>query len=73
MPMQQRMLEDLQRASGAAFDSAFVRQQVQAHEMALNLHRNYAGRGDTPALRQTAAAAVPIITQHLDRARQLDR
>jgi putative membrane protein len=71
MPMQQRMIAELQSASGSGFDRIFLRQQVQAHEMALALHRNYADNGDTPALRTVASAAVPIIQRHLDRARQL--
>ena len=72
MPMQERMIAELEGASGAGFDQVFIRQQVQAHEMALALHSNYASNGDTPALRTVASAAVPIIQQHLDRARQLD-
>ena len=72
MPMQQRMMEELQQASGASFDGVYMRQQVPAHEMARALHANYASRGDNPALRVVAGAAVPIVQQHLDRARQLD-
>jgi putative membrane protein len=49
-----------------------IDQQVTAHEMALSLHQNYASSGDTPALRKTAQAAVPIIQQHLTTAQQLD-
>jgi putative membrane protein len=72
MPMQQRMMEELQQASGANFDRVYMRQQVPAHEMAVALHSNYAARGDAPALRTVAGAAVPIVQQHLDRARELD-
>jgi putative membrane protein len=71
MPMQAEMIAQLQAADGAAFDRLFVRQQVQAHEMALALHGNYASNGDTATLRTVAAAAVPIIRQHLERARAL--
>ena len=69
MPMQVQMLAELRAASGAAFDRLFVRQQVQAHEMALALHTNYASNGDTPALRAVASAAAPVVRQHLDQAR----
>jgi putative membrane protein len=69
MPMQAQMMAELRGASGANFDRVFVRQQVQAHEMALALHTNYASRGDTPALRAVAAAAAPVVRQHLDQAR----
>jgi len=72
-PMHQEMIEQLQTASGAGFDQLYMGQQVPAHEMALALHQNYAARGDTPALRTAAAAAVPIVQQHLTRARELNR
>ncbi|HEX8223592.1 MAG TPA: DUF4142 domain-containing protein [Allosphingosinicella sp.] len=71
MPMQADMIAQLQAASGAQFDRVYMRQQVQAHQMALALHQNYARDGDTESLRATASAAVPIIRQHLDRARAL--
>jgi putative membrane protein len=71
MPMQGRMMAELRAASGADFDRVFIRQQVQAHEMALALHSNYAANGDTPALRAVASAAVPVVRQHLDQARRM--
>jgi putative membrane protein len=71
-PMQASMMQELQQAPAGGFDQAYLRQQVPAHEMALELHRDYAARGDTAALRTVAAAAVPIVQQHLTRARQLD-
>jgi putative membrane protein len=37
--------------------------------MALALHSTYARDGDTPALKQAAAAATPIVQQHLDQIR----
>jgi putative membrane protein len=71
MPMQAEMIARLQGANGAEFDRLYLRQQVPAHEMALALHQNYASDGDTPSLRTVAAAAVPIVRQHLERARAL--
>jgi putative membrane protein len=73
MPMQQRMLDELRAASNAEFDRTYVRQQIPAHEMALALHSNYARSGDTPSLRAAASGAVPIVTQHLQQARQMNR
>ncbi len=72
LPMQAQMIRDLRRANPRNFDQLFFQQQVTAHQMALDLHQNYARSGDAPALKRTARAAVPIIQQHLDRARQLD-
>jgi putative membrane protein len=71
MPMQAEMIAQLQGANGAEFDRLYLRQQVPAHEMALALHQNYARNGDTASLRTVAAAAVPIVRQHLERARAL--
>ena len=71
MPMQAQMMAELRAAGGSGFDQVFIRQQIQAHEMALALHTNYASNGDTPALRTVAAAAAPIVRQHLDQARTL--
>jgi putative membrane protein len=71
MPMQQDMLNRLEAASGSDFDRVYLRQQVQAHQMALALHRNYASNGDTPALRQVASTAAPIVQMHYDRVRSM--
>lgn len=73
MPLHAEMLRRLQAASASEFDRMFQMQQVTAHEMALALHRNYSQNGDTPALRQTAMAATPIIQQHLTLARNYRR
>lgn len=73
LPMQQRMLTELRRASAGNFDAVYLRQQVPAHEMALALHRNSAERGDRAPLRTVAGTAVPIVTQHLQQARMMMR
>jgi len=72
-PMQTKMMNQLQVASPGTFDRIYMTQQVRAHELALALHSNYARAGDAPALRATASAAVPVVTQHLAQARQLAR
>ena len=71
MPNHQAMLDQL-RAAGPNFDVAFRDIQVQAHQDALTLHQGYANGGDLPALRTVAAAAVPIIQQHLSAAQALN-
>jgi putative membrane protein len=65
MPMQARMMRELNNVQRVNFDRVFLNQQVQAHQMALALHSNYAQRGDTPALRSVAAAAAPVVQMHL--------
>ena len=71
LPMQQQMLDQLRAAPAGNFDRVYLDQQVQAHQMALALHSNYAQHGDSPPLRQVAGAAAPIVQQHFDRVRQL--
>jgi putative membrane protein len=58
-------------SAGANFDRVWLQQQMMAHQQALALQRGYAANGDTPALRQAAAAAVPVIEGHLARVKQL--
>lgn len=70
-PMHQQMLQQLQ-AAGPNFDAAFRDIQIQAHQQALELHQGYANGGDVPALRNVAAAAVPVIQQHLTAAQSLN-
>jgi putative membrane protein len=73
MPMQVQMLDQLRAASAADFDRTYLSQQLDAHQKALGLHKNYAAKGDTPALRAAASEAVPIVSRHLDRVRALAR
>lgn len=72
LPREQQMLDQLRAAgTGQAFDDAYKAMQIQGHQAALQLNQGYASGGDVPALRQ-AAAAVPIIQQHLTAAQALN-
>ena len=64
-PGAQPSIDELNAASPADFDRIYFAQQVPAHQAALDLHQNYAGRGDSAPLRASARAAVPIVLQHL--------
>lgn len=63
---QQAMMEELRSASGAAFDSTYIRQQRTAHQMALMMIQNYRAGGDNEALKALAAKLQPMIETHLD-------
>jgi putative membrane protein len=65
------LIQQLEGRTGLAFDQLYIQQQVPAHEEALALHANYARSGDVPSLRESAAAAVPVVTAHLNEARAL--
>ncbi len=71
LPPQRAMLDELQPANGTDFDRRYLQQQRMAHRMALALHQNYASKGDTAQLRQTASSAVPIIQRHIDELQRL--
>ncbi len=64
-PTQQQMLDNLASLSGADFDSAYLGQQADAHQMALNLHRTYAESGDTQQLRDAAGKIVTAVEMHI--------
>jgi len=56
---------------GAAFDRAYVRDQIQGHEQAVELLEGYSKRGDNDALKQLASTLLPTIKEHLQRAETL--
>lgn len=64
-------LAALQSLRGREFDQAYWRQQALAHRSALTVQQQYAATGDAPAIRQAAAAAVPIIQAHLATAERM--
>ena len=69
----QALLEQLQWVQGAEFDRAFVRQQVQSHQAAVDLFRAYAQSGDDARLKQWASQTLPSLEEHLREAQQLQR
>ncbi|MDQ4421837.1 DUF4142 domain-containing protein [Sphingobium sp. DEHP117] len=70
---QQDDLTELRGMKGAAFDEEYIDGQVDAHEDALALMRKYAADGAEGPLKSAAREMVPIIEQHLTRARELDK
>src|SRR4051794_35338114 len=67
------LLQQLQQASGAEFDRLYVRQQITAHQQAVDMFRNYSQSGDTPQLKQWAAKTLPDLQQHLQMAQSLQQ
>lgn len=68
---QQADVDALRAASGAAFGTLFLDQQVRAHEQALTLVTAYASEGDVEALRRHASTVAGPIQAHLSQARAL--
>ena len=65
----QAKLDDLKKA--ANFDKAYLENQVDAHQSALNLMQRYAQDGDVPAIKAFAASTGPVVQQHFDHAKTL--
>lgn len=68
---QEAELTALAGANGAAFDTAYARAQVTAHENTLATLQGYAARGDQAALKAFAAKTAPVVEKHLADARAL--
>ncbi|MDX7953453.1 DUF4142 domain-containing protein [Lichenihabitans sp. Uapishka_5] len=68
---QEQMVSQLQGMSGADFDKAYLIQQVQSHQEALELQSGYAKTGETPAVKAAAKSAVPIVRMHLQMAQKM--
>lgn len=60
-----RMSQELEAASGAAFDQAYLRSQKMGHEELLAIHQRIAQSGSSPAERIIGTMAVPAIKSHL--------
>lgn len=65
----QGKLDDLNKAD--AFDKAYMDNQVDAHQAALDLLQRYAQDGDVAAIKAFAAATAPVVQQHYDQAKTI--
>lgn len=63
----QDKLSDLGKAKN--FDKAYMDNQVDAHQAALDVLQRYAQDGDVPVIKAFAAATAPTVQQHLEKAR----
>jgi putative membrane protein len=69
----QAKLEQLKTAASNQFDQAYMRQQVEAHQQALALHRTYSQKGDNPDLQATAQKISSVVEQHLKAAQDIHK
>jgi putative membrane protein len=68
----QAIIEQLQGASGAEFDAAYIDAQVQAHQEAVALMTTYSEGGDNEALKGFATQALPVIQSHYEMVQKMD-
>jgi putative membrane protein len=67
----QKLIDDLNAASGEDFDKTYAKQQVDGHDEAVRLFDRYAKSGDNAALKQFAQKTLPVIQDHLAEAKKL--
>lgn len=65
------MIERLNAASGADFDTLYVQVQTQEQEAAVGIFAAFEKDGDQTALKAFAAKTLPMLKQHLDAIKQL--
>jgi putative membrane protein len=65
----QAMYRALNRLSGAAFDSAFIKLQIIAHDTAIKVYQNYANAGAFTTLKTYTNKYIPLLQAN---ARYLD-
>jgi putative membrane protein len=66
---QQKLIDDLNSAQ--EFDKTYAKQQVDAHQEAVNLFKKYASQGDDADVKQFAQKTLPTIEHHLEEAKKL--
>jgi putative membrane protein len=72
-PKQQEMLDKLSKLSGPAFDKAYAKDMVKDHEKDISEFRAESQMGSVPQIKQFAADTLPVIEQHLELAKTLDK
>lgn len=61
-----------QEEPGKDFDAAYVAQQIQAHEQAIEMFKAQAADDSSPELKAVIDTALPKLEMHLDMARKLE-
>ncbi len=70
-PKHAAMLQQLEAADGADFQTLYVDMQAQSHMEAVALFRTYAGSGDNEAIVAFAKATLPTLEGHMMHVKEL--
>ncbi|RUW70512.1 MULTISPECIES: DUF4142 domain-containing protein [unclassified Mesorhizobium] len=70
-PKEQQLLDELKRASGEAFDQAYIMMQTDAHRQVVALFSTYAKSGDDPAMKEFAKKTLPTLKMHEKHVKEL--
>lgn len=66
-----KMIDPVAKLKGHAFDRRFLADMVKGHEQAIAKYKKEADSGDNADLKAYAAAALPVLQTHLQRAEEL--
>ena len=69
----QQIYDRLARLNGSDFDRAYADDMVRDHEQDLNEFQNEANNGKNSSIRAFAAQTVPMIQEHLNQAREMQK
>lgn len=67
----EKMIDELENADDAGFDSVYLAQQLAAHEKSLKLHETYAASGADEPFKTFAAEASKTVAKHLEHLKSL--
>lgn len=70
---QKSELDKLRGLKGKDFDKAYIDNQTDAHDDALSLMKKYAADGGVESLKAAASEIAPVVQEHLDKAKALDK
>ena len=70
---QEKMLTRLKTLKGDALAAEYRKEQVSAHEKAVDLFRAYSNTGDNEALKTWAGKTLPALEEHLKMAQALGK
>jgi len=68
---QMHMMSDLKSTHGPDFDKTYIDQQVQAHQMTLDVMQGYAQNGRPGPIKDAAIKTAPLVQHHLDMAKEI--
>lgn len=66
-------LDDLQKVDATKFDSAYAEAMEKGHKDAVDLYQKVAKKSKDADIRSFASANLPVIQQHLDSAKSLNK
>ena len=69
---QQKMVDDLSKLSGAAFDKAYMSGMVKDHKEDVALFERAAKEATNPKLKELAAKTLPTLREHLKMAEKIN-